>query len=142
MELGMSTSAALRVLVADDNRDCADSLIALLEIWGYETVVAYDGEAALAAALATKPDILLLDIRLPQMDGYEIARHVRATRALRHTCIIAVSGLGRPDDVSRSLKSGCNCHLVKPVEPDELRELLSEVETRIRSERAATGMAS
>ncbi|HEX3482160.1 MAG TPA: response regulator [Kofleriaceae bacterium] len=113
-----------RVLIVDDNADAAEMLAALLQTLGYDTAVAVDGAAALDAARDFAPHIALLDIGLPIMDGYEVARRLRQLETCRHTLLIAVSGYGQPSDRERSLQAGFAHHLVKPVELATLTALL------------------
>jgi PAS domain S-box-containing protein len=117
----------LRVLVVDDNVDAADSLRMVLEAHcGHQVRVAYDGEAGLAAAREFRPDVALLDIALPKgLDGYEVARRLRATPGLDGIKLVALTGYGRPEDRERSTEAGFTAHLVKPVEPKELGEVLA-----------------
>jgi two-component system, sensor histidine kinase len=112
-----------RVLIADGNRDAADSLGQLLLLWGYEVRVAYSGPAALEAARAWRPGIVLADIVLPGLDGYQLARSLRAER--QRTVLIALTGLGREVDRLRSQAAGFDHHLVKPAKLDELHQLLA-----------------
>jgi CheY-like chemotaxis protein len=120
----------LHVLVADDLNDAADSLCLLLELWGYEPVVAYDGPSALRAALARPPDVALLDLAMPGMDGLEVARRLRASGRFTGRLLVAVSGHGGPDDVRASLAAGFDRHFLKPVEAEDLRTLLAEYADR------------
>jgi CheY-like chemotaxis protein len=115
---------APHVLVVDDNRDFADSLALLLEAWGFQPLVAYDGPSAVEVALAHAPDAVLLDLGLPGMDGYEVARFLRRHPGMERAVIIAVTGFARHEDRLRSAREGFDHHLVKPVEPEELRRLL------------------
>jgi PAS domain S-box-containing protein len=119
----------LRVLVVDDNKDAADSLQMVLEQQGGHTVcVAYDGPAAVHAVNDFLPDVALLDIGLPKgVDGYEVARRLRALPGLERLPVVALTGYGRPEDRRRSGEAGFTAHLVKPVDPTELRELLARV---------------
>ena len=112
------------ILVVDDNVDAADSLGAMLEAWGYEVTVAHDGPAALAALQDTLPDIALLDIGMPAMDGYELAAHLRFQPGCEALPIVAITGAGGPEDVRRSRAKGFSAHLVKPVSAASLRTLL------------------
>jgi CheY-like chemotaxis protein len=112
-----------RVLVVDDNPDSADSLALLLGMWGHDVRVANDGPAALAAAEAHGPDVVLLDIGLPGMSGYDVARALRESRAAPGM-IVALTGYGQDEDRRRSLEAGFGHHLVKPVSPAELKQLL------------------
>jgi two-component system CheB/CheR fusion protein len=115
-----------RLLVVDDNRDAADSLALLLRLGGHTVQVAYDGCTALQAAKGAPPEVVLLDIGLPGMDGYEVARRLRAQEATRGVVLIAISGYGQEDDRSRSRAAGFDHHLVKPVEPLEVEALLAQ----------------
>jgi CheY-like chemotaxis protein len=119
----------LRVLVVDDNKDAADSLRMVLELQGEHVVrVAYDGAAGLAAAADFRPDLALLDIGLPKgMDGYEVARRLRALPGLGKVPLVALTGYGRNEDRKRSAECGFTAHLVKPVDPKVLRDLLGRL---------------
>ena len=114
-----------KVLVVDDNEDAADSLARLLQMSGHEAVVAYDGPAALRIAAANPPDAVVLDIGLPRMDGYQVARHMRALPQLHNTRLIAVTGYGQDADRRAVSKAGFAFHLVKPVEFDELLRVIA-----------------
>jgi CheY-like chemotaxis protein len=119
-----SAARSKTVLIVDDHVDAADTLAALLQAWGYRTLVAYDGPAALAALQDTVPDIALLDIGLPAMDGYELAAHLRFQPGCEDMPIVAVTGLDGPDAARRSRAKGFASHLVKPVDPVRLAQLL------------------
>jgi CheY-like chemotaxis protein len=112
------------VLVVDDCRDAADSLALLLKWWGFQTVVAYDGPSALAAALALPPVVVLLDLGLPGMDGYEVARRLRGRPGMGEALLVALTGYGQEEDVRRCHEAGCDLHLLKPCDPQELRRVL------------------
>jgi PAS domain S-box-containing protein len=114
---------ALRVLVVDDQPDAARSLARLLRFWGHETRTAHDGPSALAEADAHRPEVVLLDVGLPGMDGHEVARRLRALggEGLR---IVALTGFGQEEDRHRAQESGFDLYLVKPVDPDDLRRSL------------------
>jgi len=116
---------AKTVLVVDDNVDAADTLAALLEAWGYAAVVAYDGPAALAVLQDVLPDIALLDIGLPSMDGYELAAHLRFQPGCEDLPIVAITGSGGPEAARRSRAKGFAAHLVKPVDAASLARLLA-----------------
>ncbi len=120
--------AARRVLVVDDNRDAADSLSALVALWGHEARVAYDGPGAVAQAAAFRPEFVLLDIGLPEMSGYEVARRLRAADSARPATLIAITGYGQDEDRRLSRDAGFDLHLVKPVDPGRLREILATPE--------------
>ena len=119
-----ATSKIRSILVVDDNVDAADTLGAMLEAWGYDVIVAHDGPAALAALQDTLPDIALLDIGMPAMDGYELAAHLRFQPGCEELPIVAITGSGGAEDVRRSRAKGFSAHLVKPVSAASLRTLL------------------
>lgn len=114
-----------RVLVVDDNVDAADSLATLLRLSGHEVRVAHDGAAALAVVRDYRPDIAFLDIGMPGMDGYEVARRLRAQPGLERALLVALTGWGSPEDRRRTTDAGFDHHLVKPVEPAVLESLLA-----------------
>jgi CheY-like chemotaxis protein/two-component sensor histidine kinase len=114
-----------RVLVVDDNRDAADSLALLLKMLGHEVRTAYEGPAALEAARAWRPEVLLLDLGLPGLDGYEVARRLRAELPPEELLIVALTGYGHEEDRRRSREAGCDLHLVKPAGPNVLHDLLA-----------------
>ncbi|HEX5819746.1 MAG TPA: PAS domain-containing protein, partial [Gemmatimonadales bacterium] len=116
--------ARRRVLVADDNVDGAESLAELLRVWGHEVLVAHDGAAALALADATEPDVLLLDIGMPGINGYELAAAVRARPWGGRAVLVALTGWGHEEDRRRSLAAGFEVHFTKPVDPSALRSVL------------------
>jgi CheY-like chemotaxis protein len=116
--------AGRRVLVADDNRDAASSLAAVLELLGDTTRVAHDGAEALAIAEDFRPDVALLDIGMPHLDGHDLARRIRAQPWGRDVVLVALTGWGQEEDRRRSQAAGFDRHLVKPVDFDELRKLL------------------
>jgi two-component system CheB/CheR fusion protein len=120
-----SSATARRVLVVDDNVDTAVSAAALLELQGHEVRVAHAGPEAIALAREFGPDVVLLDIGLPGMDGYAVARTLRTDPRLAGSRLIAVSGYGQESDRRRSREAGFDEHLVKPVEPDELAALIA-----------------
>ena len=115
----------LRILVVDDNVDAAESLAMLLRLWGHEVAIAHDGPAALKVAESAPPTIALLDIGLPGMDGYELARNLREQGGLEHTVLVALTGWGQQEDRRRSASAGFDHHLVKPVDLSALRDVLA-----------------
>jgi PAS domain S-box-containing protein len=121
---GEQGGAPRRVLVVDDNQDAAHALRLLLETDGHRVMVAADGAAGLALAREHRPDVMLLDIGLPTLNGYEVATRIRADPALKGTMLIAVTGYGQMHDRARASASGFDHHLVKPVEFRSLQELL------------------
>lgn len=118
---------SLRVLIVEDNPDVADMLNLLLVEWGQDTRIAYDPPKALEIADKFKPEVVLLDIGLPKMHGYAVARHLREKAWARDITIIAVTGWGQEADRQQSRAAGINHHLLKPVDPAVLQELLSRV---------------
>jgi signal transduction histidine kinase/CheY-like chemotaxis protein len=117
--------ASLSVLVVDDNPDITETMTLLLQAWGYRTLSATDGAAGLALVKAQRPDVVLLDIGMPRMDGYELARQIRTLPGGKAVSLIAVSGWGQPGDLARSREAGIDEHLLKPVDPTRLREALA-----------------
>ena len=117
----------LRIVLADDNRDAADSMAMLLRAAGHQVEVAYDGAQALATGRGTHPDVMLVDIGMPGMNGYDLARAVRSEPWSANTLIIALTGWGQENDKRRSRDAGIDHHLVKPVEPAALDELLRRI---------------
>lgn len=119
---------ARQILVVDDNRDSAHSLAKLLRLHGHDVRTAYDGPQALEAARIQEPEIILLDIGLPGMDGLDVARRVRQELHLTNVVLVALTGYGQEEDRRRSQEAGFNAHLVKPVDLDALREILARPE--------------
>ncbi|HWM70342.1 MAG TPA: response regulator [Steroidobacteraceae bacterium] len=112
-----------RVLVVDDNADATNTLQLLLQSLGHDTRVAYDGPSALAIADEFKPDVVLLDIGMPGMNGLEVARHLRSRKEHR-VKIVAITGWGAQADRKLSTDAGFDVHLVKPVDESELQRIL------------------
>jgi PAS domain S-box-containing protein len=116
-----------RLMVIDDNKDAAESMSMLFELWGHEVICAYDGRAALETAAKYRPDAVFLDIGLPGMDGYEIAERLRELPESTRTVLVAITGYGQDEDRRRSREAGIDHHLVKPVSPDTLHKLLESL---------------
>ncbi|HYU35621.1 MAG TPA: response regulator [Thermoanaerobaculia bacterium] len=123
MENQSEGPAQRRILVVDDNRDSAESLALLLELQGHEAQIAFEGPAALAIARTFNPDFVLLDIGLPGMDGYEVARRLREEGSASR--LVALTGYGLDEDRQRSLDAGFDDHLVKPVSLEDLARILT-----------------
>ena len=119
-----TTGKGMRILVVDDNEDGAESLALLLELAGHEVRTASSASSALEIAPAFQPEVLLLDIGLPGMDGYELARRLRQSSLSRDAILIAVTGYGQESDKLRSAQAGFAHHLVKPIDPEALEQLL------------------
>jgi CheY-like chemotaxis protein len=120
-----AASRLLRILVVEDNVEAGKSMAMVLRLWGHEVRVVRDGPAALEAASQEPPDVVLLDIGMPGMDGYEVAKRLREKPALKKALLIALTGFGTDQDRWRSREAGFDIHLVKPVSTDELRRVLS-----------------
>jgi CheY-like chemotaxis protein len=114
----------LRLLVVDDNRDFTDTTAVLLEALGHDVRTAYDGREVAPIVAEFKPHVVLLDIGLPGIDGYEVARRLRASPQFTGATLIAVSGYGQEADRSRAQEAGFDRHLVKPVDPDQLAKMI------------------
>jgi PAS domain S-box-containing protein len=113
-----------RVLVVDDNEDAAETLAEMVRVLGHEAEVAYDGRTALRRALEYRPDVVLCDIGLPGMDGYEVAHELRAARG-RDVRLVAISGYAQPEDVTHAAQAGFDEHVAKPCAPAQIEQLLS-----------------
>jgi signal transduction histidine kinase/CheY-like chemotaxis protein len=120
-----SSSSARRVMIVDDNVDAADSLALLLSLEGHETVCVYSAAAALQRVSAFAPDVVLLDIGLPDTDGYEVARRLRDLPGCAAITLVALTGYGQPEDRERALAAGFEAHLVKPVDLTALAQMLA-----------------
>jgi CheY-like chemotaxis protein len=123
-------SNVLHVLVVDDCPDTTGSLAILIQAWGHQAVVANNGPEALRVAAAQPPDVVLLDIAMPGMNGWEVLRHLKELPDLKSTYLVVVSGCARKEDFARSAGAGCHLHLTKPVEPALLQRLLTFCKNR------------
>jgi PAS domain S-box-containing protein len=136
------TTTHQRVLVVDDNRDAAESLAMILEMSGAQVAVALDGPQALEKVRSFAPDIVLMDIGMPGMDGYEVARRLRADAATRELLLVALTGWGQAEDRERAMQVGFDQHLTKPVDPEALSDVLTlrrETAGTFAREKAFTG---
>ncbi len=122
---GKVRAAARRILVVDDNRDAADSLAMLLRLTGNEVHTAYDGVEGVEAAERIRPDVVLLDIGMPKLDGYDACRRIRGEAWGKDLMLIALTGWGQDDDRRRTVDAGFNAHMVKPVDAADLTALLA-----------------
>lgn len=116
----------MRILVCDDNRDSALTLAALMQVEKHETRLSYDGKECIENARNWKPHAVLLDIGLPEVDGYEVAKEIRQMDFGRDVLLIAISGYGTATDIKRAYEAGFDMHLVKPPALDRLLGLISE----------------
>ena len=119
-----ATPAGRRILLVDDNRDAADSLALLLGLEGHDVRVAYAGRPAIEVAHAFQPEIAVLDLGLPDLSGYDVARLLRQDPALAHIELIALTGWGQEEHRKRALEVGFDHHLTKPVDLDQFARLL------------------
>jgi signal transduction histidine kinase len=122
-------NARRRILVVDDNRDAVESLAELLRLDGNDVEVAFDGEAAIKVASRFQPDVVLLDIGMPVVDGYTAAKTIRRESNGRGMRLVAMTGWGQPDDKRRAFEAGFDAHLVKPISIDSLLNLLSSTDS-------------
>jgi CheY-like chemotaxis protein len=135
--VAMRDGRALQVLVVDDNTDAADSLGLLVRMWGHDVRVAYDGAGILETASAYRPDAILLDIGLPRVDGYCLARQLRRQPGLQGLLLVAVTGYADAEHRALSQEAGFDHYLVKPVDPDELQGLLGTLQQTPRPDESA-----
>jgi CheY-like chemotaxis protein len=112
------------VLVVDENRDAANTLALVLRQMGHDVRVSYDGREALEVARGLRPDIVFLDLVMPGMDGYEVARQMRSDPQLQRALIVAVTGFGGDEDRERSRSAGIDHHLLKPIDLEFVKSLL------------------
>jgi CheY-like chemotaxis protein len=125
LAIDVAPSALRRILVVDDNVDAADSLGELLEMLGNEVRTAHDGEAGVAVAEQFRPDVMLMDIGMPKLNGYEAARRIRQHAWGQGILLVALTGWGQEDERKKSADAGFDHHLVKPVRLDDLTQLIS-----------------
>lgn len=124
---GAGTADRLRILVVDDNVDSAESLALLLDLIGHEARMAHDGPAALEVSRAFQPRVILLDIGLPGMNGYEVARQLREVPGMRSAILVALTGYGQEDDRRKAFEAGFDHHQVKPIDFEALKALLGSL---------------
>jgi CheY-like chemotaxis protein len=127
-----ATASPQKILVVDDSLDGARSLSMLLEILGHEVRTVHDGLSALAEAQKSVPEIVLMDIGLPGIDGFEVARRMRQDHGMRDTTLVAITGYGHDEDRRRSREAGFDAHLVKPIDPKDLNRLLASLGTKAK----------
>ena len=127
-EVAAGVQPGTRVLVVDDSVDTVESTARLLKLHGHEVQTACDASEAIAAALRWRPEFVLLDLGLPDIDGYQVALRIRQEASCQGTVLIALTGYGQPEDRQRSREAEIDHHLLKPVDPSELLALLSRTE--------------
>ncbi|MBX6392651.1 MAG: response regulator [Burkholderiales bacterium] len=123
----MRNANGSKVLVVDDCHDSADSMCWILSTYGYQVETAYDGLTAIGKARLQRPDVVLLDLALPELDGYQVAKALRDQLAPHAPILVAVTGYGREHDKQRSAAAGFSHHLLKPVDPAALLDTLAKV---------------
>jgi CheY-like chemotaxis protein len=119
------------VLVVDDVRESAVTLAQMLQLLGHDVATAHDGQAALAQVSDKKPEVVLLDIAMPGMNGYEVARRIRALEAIEPPLLIALTGYGQDDDRRRAREAGFDFHLTKPASVNQLLSLVSQARSAV-----------
>ena len=129
----VALSDPLRVLIVDDCADTTSTLVLLAGLWGYQPHAAGNAEQALRLAAEHRPHVILLDIGMPGMDGWELAPRLRQLPGLAGVFLIALSGFARTADVRRSYEAGCDLHLNKPFDPERLQHLLAACEKEKRT---------
>jgi CheY-like chemotaxis protein len=120
----------LDVLVVEDNADARDTLIALLELKGHRAIGVADGRTALESIARVKPDLAFVDIGLPDVDGYAIARHVRALPGMTSVVLVALTGYGQPADEAQAFSAGFDLHVIKPISADHLDRVVGRFDAR------------
>jgi CheY-like chemotaxis protein len=123
---GQAKHTRLSILVVDDDHDMVDSFAMLLENMGHDVRRAYEARTALALSLERAPDVVFLDAAMPRIDGYTLARELRALPGMKRSALICLSAYGREEDVQRAKEAGCARHLLKPVAIEEIQRLLEE----------------
>lgn len=134
-----SATRNLRVLIVEDNVDSAETLAELIEIWGHEAHIAHHGHAAVSVAADFQPEVVLLDIGLPGIDGYEVASLLRQQPDLEETLLVALTGYGQAEDRRKAMSAGFDLHLTKPVNPDQLQRVLARA--TVSGDRVQTDVA-
>jgi CheY-like chemotaxis protein len=124
---GLDDPGRRRILIADDNVDFAETLAIMLRSLSHEVHVVHDGEAAIARAAAIRPQVAFLDIGMPKMNGYDVAKMMRADANTRTAVLVAVTGWGQPQDRARALAAGFNEHMVKPVDIARVADFLRQI---------------
>ena len=130
MDAAADSPHFLNVLIVDDNEDAADTLEEILRLWGYNVLVAYDGEKALEVATTNPPDCILLDINMPRMDGYAVAERIRQRPAMQEVKLVALTAYSDPERIKKIAQVGFNNYLNKSCTLADIRKLLESYSTR------------
>jgi len=125
---GEAAARPRRIVIVEDNEDARQMLKALLELGRHEVHDAADGPAGIELVVAVEPEVAFVDIGLPGMDGYEVARRLRERH--KELCLVALSGYGQPEDRRRAVEAGFDMHLLKPVDPERLSAIIAELSPR------------
>jgi PAS domain S-box-containing protein len=120
-------ASPLRIVIADDNRDAADSLAMLLQMDGHQVSVAHDGAGALSIVEALRPQVAVLDIGMPDLNGYQVAQRIRSSAGFESIVLVALTGWGQAQDLARAKAAGFDHHLVKPADPEAVRSLITSI---------------
>jgi CheY-like chemotaxis protein len=139
MDRADSPCTALRVLVVDDDADTRDTMALILKLLGYDAITARDGPSALSLATELRPHLVLLDLAMPHMDGWEVTRRPRCDPCTKQSRIITLSGYARGDDSRRSLDAGCDEHWAKPLSMEKLVHLLAAMQMNLNQSPAVAG---
>ena len=116
-----------KILVVEDNADNLETLVAYLEFSGYETIEATDGEIAIDKVEKEKPDVVFLDLSIPKIDGWEVAKKIRASEKTREIVIIAFSAMALPQEMEKAIQCGCDAFIAKPMPPEKLIEEMNKL---------------
>jgi CheY-like chemotaxis protein len=141
MEEGPASAEKLRVLVVDDDRDTADSAATVLTYFGHEALAAYGAEKAVESARLRRPHVVFLDLAMPRIDGYQLARDLKALPGMEDVLLICISGYGTESDKRQAYAAGCAYHFIKPADWDELAELLATVKSDLAGKNMPTAAA-
>ena len=131
-----------RIVVADDNIDCAESTAVILRMEGHTVHVAYDGEHTVELVASVRPEVVLLDIGLPKLNGYDAARRIRAMDDMKDVLLVAITGWGQQKDRQLAQEAGFDRHLVKPVDPDVLIQLVAQYVPHETGDRRVNNLAN
>ncbi len=116
-----------KILVVEDNADNLETLVAYLEFSGYETIQATDGEIAIDKIEKEKPDVVFLDLSIPKIDGWEVAKKIRANEKVRDIIVIAFSAMALPQEMEKAIQCGCDTFIAKPMPPEKLIEEMNKL---------------
>lgn|GEM_PF-6684039 len=142
MDASPASIEKLRVLVVDDDRDTADSAVTVLAYLGHEAVAAYNAEKALDIARLRPPHVVFLDIAMPRIDGYQLARDLKALPGMDNVLLVCISGYGTESDKRLAYGAGCAYHFIKPADWQELSDLLATVKADVTGKKMPSAAAA